>query len=592
MTETKPTLGETAWNAYFDGLPSGRGATIPSFEAQHLPVRRQFELIEAMVKAPLEAEIRALKGALKPPVSNSAPGLPPGILQAYRDAYADGYEPARHLDAHTRGLRAVLALAELLADPSNLPPYDERPRTEICPGYHAQAGETKHHLHDVYTTRGELYGYERIYVGSLMRSAVEDLAAGFRSYVEANAPPQDVMIIGCTTTDMHIDHDGNETFSRSEFRHLSDEGHREFGRASADALMAAIDQPRPVDAERVEPNPAIDASEGTPLTVDYINYRGERGTRHILPGRIVYGATEYHPRHQWLLEAFDLDKGAMRVFAMEDMQFLKPPAHSPDKAVTREGVDVRLTSANGKHWRLEGPGWTMQPIGQVSADEAKELCERALAGLATKPTGTEAGRGVIPAGWKLVPEEPTEEMWAAFRNADDTGATFHRGYRAMLAATPTPPVSPSPDSAGPAEAREALARHLAQEHVANTDAEDGYDWADTDDVWKRSFLAKADRALAALTPSAPIADPSPDSTGPAGVFANSEAEVVVSEWLNFVSAHHPLELDEVQRNSLRGLIAEAIIDALNPCAPVADAGRDDGAREEGKEKSQAPQKDA
>ena len=104
--------------------------------------------------------------------------LPAGVLQAYKDAYDQAIVAGGTLDSQrTAGLKAALALAELLANPDTLPPYDERKRVEICDGYHAQAGETKHHLHDVYTTKGHLYGWPRLYVGSLMRSAVDDLAA-------------------------------------------------------------------------------------------------------------------------------------------------------------------------------------------------------------------------------------------------------------------------------------------------------------------------------------------------------------------------------------------------------------------------------
>ena len=41
-------------------------------------------------------------------------------------------------------------------------------------------------------------------------------------------------------------------------------------------------------------------------------------------------------------------------------------------------------------------------------------------------------------GWKLVPLNATQEMWAAYRNADNGNILFHQAYRAMLAAAPTP----------------------------------------------------------------------------------------------------------------------------------------------------------
>lgn len=47
-------------------------------------------------------------------------------------------------------------------------------------------------------------------------------------------------------------------------------------------------------------------------------------------------------------------------------------------------------------------------------------------------------RGAIPEGYVLLPREPTQAMWAAFRDADATGITFDRGYRAMIEAAPRP----------------------------------------------------------------------------------------------------------------------------------------------------------
>lgn len=37
---------------------------------------------------------------------------------------------------------------------------------------------------------------------------------------------------------------------------------------------------------------------------------------------------------------------------------------------------------NGRTWRVEGPGWTMAPIGTVSAGEAEAICRTAAAALA------------------------------------------------------------------------------------------------------------------------------------------------------------------------------------------------------------------
>lgn len=53
----------------------------------------------------------------------------------------------------------------------------------------------------------------------------------------------------------------------------------------------------------------------------YLNYRGETSVRCATPEKIWWGSTEYHPEHQWLMSAFDHDKGQMRDFALTDCDF-------------------------------------------------------------------------------------------------------------------------------------------------------------------------------------------------------------------------------------------------------------------------------
>lgn len=55
------------------------------------------------------------------------------------------------------------------------------------------------------------------------------------------------------------------------------------------------------------------------VTIDYTNYRGERGLRQVRPIRIIYSPTEWHKEAQWLLEAFDTSRGADRLFALKDI---------------------------------------------------------------------------------------------------------------------------------------------------------------------------------------------------------------------------------------------------------------------------------
>lgn len=49
---------------------------------------------------------------------------------------------------------------------------------------------------------------------------------------------------------------------------------------------------------------------------EYVNHRGEPGTRRIRPIRIWFGSTVWYPEPGWLLEAWDIDKGATRDFSL------------------------------------------------------------------------------------------------------------------------------------------------------------------------------------------------------------------------------------------------------------------------------------
>ena len=52
------------------------------------------------------------------------------------------------------------------------------------------------------------------------------------------------------------------------------------------------------------------------VTIDYTNWRGERSLRRVAPRRFFYGTSEWHPEPQWLMEAFDLERAAVRTFAL------------------------------------------------------------------------------------------------------------------------------------------------------------------------------------------------------------------------------------------------------------------------------------
>lgn len=53
----------------------------------------------------------------------------------------------------------------------------------------------------------------------------------------------------------------------------------------------------------------------------YVNYRGEKAVRNVVPMSLYFGSTRWHPKEQWLLRAYDVDRGAVRDFALSDCNF-------------------------------------------------------------------------------------------------------------------------------------------------------------------------------------------------------------------------------------------------------------------------------
>lgn len=60
--------------------------------------------------------------------------------------------------------------------------------------------------------------------------------------------------------------------------------------------------------------------ENTEIKIVYTNYKGETALRRIVPKTIFFGSNEWHKEPQWLLEAFDAEKEAIRTFALKDIR--------------------------------------------------------------------------------------------------------------------------------------------------------------------------------------------------------------------------------------------------------------------------------
>jgi len=61
-------------------------------------------------------------------------------------------------------------------------------------------------------------------------------------------------------------------------------------------------------------------TKGKRVKILYTNFRGETGYRIIEPIKIWFGSTEWHKEDQYLLDATDIEKGALRNFAMKDIK--------------------------------------------------------------------------------------------------------------------------------------------------------------------------------------------------------------------------------------------------------------------------------
>ncbi|MCA9485286.1 MAG: hypothetical protein KC506_00385 [Nanoarchaeota archaeon] len=61
--------------------------------------------------------------------------------------------------------------------------------------------------------------------------------------------------------------------------------------------------------------------ENCAIEVIYTNYRGETSKRKIIPlGKPFIGSTEYHPRPQYLMDVWDLDRKAKRTYSLKDIK--------------------------------------------------------------------------------------------------------------------------------------------------------------------------------------------------------------------------------------------------------------------------------
>lgn len=100
------------------------------------------------------------------------------------------------------------------------------------------------------------------------------------------------------------------------------------------------------------------------VEIDYTNWRGERRTRFIAPTTLVnassyagipavfhmtFEATPHHEIAQFMVRAFDLEKGAERTFAMADIHSWRSvPEKEVWPVLKRINADARENGWSGK----------------------------------------------------------------------------------------------------------------------------------------------------------------------------------------------------------------------------------------------------
>jgi predicted DNA-binding transcriptional regulator YafY len=60
--------------------------------------------------------------------------------------------------------------------------------------------------------------------------------------------------------------------------------------------------------------------DGKVVEFVYTNYRGVTEIRRVVPQNIWFGATQWHPKRQWFLSAWCLERQAHRDFAWSNIE--------------------------------------------------------------------------------------------------------------------------------------------------------------------------------------------------------------------------------------------------------------------------------
>lgn len=113
------------------------------------------------------------------------------------------------------------------------------------------------------------------------------------------------------------------TLAQRRFRHyytrLEQENMQRTPQSSLDNLRLEFEAIQDIASTLGVHIPESNTNDAYPLKFIYKNYRGEISERHVIPKGHEFISTEWHPEKQWIMVGLDLEKNAIRYFAMKDI---------------------------------------------------------------------------------------------------------------------------------------------------------------------------------------------------------------------------------------------------------------------------------
>ena len=115
------------------------------------------------------------------------------------------------------------------------------------------------------------------------------------------------------TETIRVRAEGNQ-IRRGIFRDIPLVFETESGRKARAGFDLVSVEPRDPD-----PNVLLSIDSEREVVFTYTNWKGNTSNRRAIMRKLFFGATAYHEEPQWLIEGYDMDKEAVRTYALKDI---------------------------------------------------------------------------------------------------------------------------------------------------------------------------------------------------------------------------------------------------------------------------------